>query len=95
MVNLCAVCKKPIDETTETVRCNICDAVMHKSCASDEALMDANENILCPYDAMLAALDWFDAVLITYVDTLEAEQRDGIIRRLRSYLNILEDQKAR
>lgn len=86
----CVICGKPIEDELSATKCAICSAYMHKSCASDEALLDAEENNLCPYDAMLAALDWFDAVLSTYAGSLNDEQRKDIIGRLKSYINLLE-----
>lgn len=67
---------------------------MHRFCTSDDALTDAEDNKLCPYDAMLAALDWFDAILTEYTDSLSNEQRSEIAERLKSYLDILENRKS-
>jgi hypothetical protein len=86
----CVICGKPIEDETQIVKCIVCGAVMHKSCSSDEALLDAEENNLCPYDAMLAALDWFDAVVSTYATTLTSEQKNDIVARLKSYIGLLE-----
>lgn len=93
MSKICAICGKPVEES-KAVKCAICGTLMHRSCASDEALVDADENNLCPYDAMLAALDWFDAVLTVYVKSLTAEQRNDIIERLRSYISVLEGKET-
>lgn len=89
MGETCIICGKSAD-SSDIVKCALCGASMHKSCTHDEALLDAEGNILCPYDAMMAALDWFDYIVSLYADTLSKEQRDDIIERLRSYLNLLE-----
>lgn len=93
MKEACIICGKPIDNAN-TIKCAVCGVLMHRSCASDEALLDAEENSLCPYDAMIAALDWFDAVVSEYVDILNNEQRNDVIGRLRSYLNLLEGKET-
>lgn len=88
MADLCPICSRQVKEQ-EGVRCSVCGILMHKSCASDEALMDADGNILCPYDTLLAALDWFDAVISTYPSALNEEQRSDIVGRLKSYIDII------
>ncbi|MEM2529322.1 MAG: hypothetical protein QXG40_08020 [Ignisphaera sp.] len=93
MTKICAVCGRPAVED-DSVRCAVCGALMHRSCASSDTLTDAEDNKLCPYDAMLAALDWFDAILTEYTDSLSSEQRNEVADRLRSYLDILENRKS-
>jgi len=85
----CVVCGGHAEDD-EVVKCSVCGAVMHKRCLSDEALLDADGNPLCPYDAMAAALDWFDTTLSIYASSLSEEQKSTIISRLRSYLSMLE-----
>lgn len=92
MEKTCIICGKSV-ESSDVVNCAICGASMHRSCAHDETLLDAEENTLCPYDAIIAALDWFDAVITVYADTLSEEQRNDIIERLKSYLNLLESKE--
>lgn len=86
----CVICGRQIVEE-ENVSCSICGALMHKSCANDEVLLDQEENYLCPYDAMLAALDWFDGVITTYVSVLNEEQKNDVLSRLKSYVNLLSE----
>jgi hypothetical protein len=90
----CVICRKPVEDESQAVKCVVCGVVMHKSCASDEALLDAEENALCPYDAMMAALDWFDAVILTYANTLNDVQKNDVIERLRSYTKLLEGKET-
>jgi len=86
--SLCVICGKHVSDE-EIVKCSVCGASMHKSCARDESLLDSEENYLCPYDAMLAALDWFDAIVTTYVSTLDENQKNDILSRLKAYVELL------
>lgn len=89
-LEICVICGKPVDENSY-IKCAICGKLMHRSCASDEALIDAEENIMCPYDAILAALDWLDIVITTYANSLSDEERKNIVKRLESYQKLLLD----
>lgn len=93
MEKRCIICGKLVDNA-EAVKCVVCGAPMHKNCASDEVLLDAEENNLCPYDAMMAALDWFDAVASTYASVLNDEQRNDVIERLKSYISLLKSERT-
>lgn len=65
---------------------------MHEDCIDREILEDSEGNIMCPYDAALAALDWFDAIVTEYHDSLKSDKdklRD-IVERLKSYISLLE-----
>ena len=84
----CVICGRPIEG--EALRCSVCGAPMHPGCVDEEALRDAYGEPLCPYDAALAALDWLDAVLTTYIGSLNDEQRKEIAERMRNLLSLLE-----
>jgi len=86
--NMCPICGKPI--TNDYVTCSICGVKMHRTCVDEEILTDAAGEPLCPYDAALAALDWFDAIVTNYPHSLSEDQRRELIDRLRSYIELLE-----
>ncbi len=91
----CAICGREIYEDEKYVQCSICRALMHESCIDREILEDSEGNILCPYDAALAALDWFDAVITTYIASLKSpenkEKLQDIEARLKNYIKIIEE----
>ena len=91
----CAICGREIYEDDKYVQCSICGALMHESCIDREILEDSEGNILCPYDAALAALDWFDAVITTYIGSLKSsenkEKLQDLVKRLENYIKIIEE----
>ncbi len=86
--SICPICGKPI--TNDYVICSACGAKMHRNCIDEEILTDAAGDHLCPYDAALAALDWFDSVVTNYTHSFTEDQRRELIDRLRSYIELLE-----
>ena len=86
--SVCVICGKHVSNE-EAIKCSVCGASMHKSCARDESLLDSEESHLCPYDAMLAALDWFDVIATTYLSTLDENQKTDILSRLKAYVELL------
>lgn len=91
MVSQCIICGKTVQDDEAAVKCVICGAIMHKKCIDEEILTDAMGDYLCPYCAIISALDWLDSVLTYYSNSLSKEQKEDISSRLRSYLNTLEE----
>ncbi|RLG76566.1 MAG: hypothetical protein DRO12_04235 [Thermoprotei archaeon] len=89
ITTLCPICKRPINKDEDMVACAVCGTKMHRRCVEEELLTDSAGEWLCPYDAVLAALDWVDAVLNQYAHALTPEQRDDIVERLKNYLKLL------
>mgnify|MGYP000415597887 CR=1 FL=1 len=90
MGSQCIICGKAIQSNETIVKCVICGAVMHKKCIDEEVLTDAVGDYLCPYCAIISALDWLDSILTYYSNSLSKEQREDISSSLKSYLNTLE-----
>jgi hypothetical protein len=90
----CAICNREIVNEERYVKCSICGALMHEDCVDREVLEDSEGNILCPYDAVLAALDWFDTIINTYHASLkvDSEKHSDIIERLKNYIKLLEEE---
>lgn len=87
--NVCPVCRKAVSNEN-CITCTVCKAKMHRDCVDEEILTDAAGEYLCPYDAAIAALDWFDSVITCYSHSLTEDQRRELIDRLRSYIELLE-----
>ncbi len=87
--NICYICRKSIESLEEAETCVICGVKMHRRCIDEEILTNAEGSILCPYDVALAALDWFDSILSTYASSFTNKQREEIVERLKTYLNML------
>ncbi|MEM0027201.1 MAG: hypothetical protein QXT53_06620 [Ignisphaera sp.] len=88
----CVICGREIGSDEKSVKCSVCGGLMHEDCVDREILEDSEGNIMCPYDAALAALDWFDAIVTEYHDSLKSDKdklRD-IVERLKSYISLLE-----
>jgi len=66
---------------------------MHRECVDEEVLMDSEGNVLCPYDAALAALDWFDNIISLYSSSFSDEQLNEIIDRLNTYIEMLRNRR--
>ncbi|MDK6029082.1 hypothetical protein QPL79_06870 [Ignisphaera sp. 4213-co] len=88
----CIICGKEIKEDEKSVKCSICGSLMHEDCVDREILEDAEGNVMCPYDAALAALDWLDAIVTTYHNSLKSDKNklNDVVERLKNYLAILE-----
>jgi len=88
----CIICGREINAKERYATCAVCGALIHEDCADREVLEDSEGNLMCPYDAMLAALDWFDAILSTYHESLkmDKDRLNDITERLKNYLRLLE-----
>ncbi len=86
--SVCPICGRSI--TDDYVVCTVCGVKMHRNCIDEEILTDASGDHLCPYDAALAALDWFDSVVTNYAHSFSEDQRHELIGRLRTYIELLE-----
>ena len=88
-IGICKICKRDVKKD-EAVKCVICGSVMHRRCIDEEILTDSVGDYLCPYCAAISALDWFDSVITQFPGAFSKDEKEELIARLKSYLNILE-----
>ena len=84
----CIIRGKAIQSNETTAKYVICGAMTHKKCIDEEILTDAIGDYLCPYCAIISALDWLDSILTYYSNSLSKEQGEDILSRLKSYLTL-------